>query len=109
MKYLFTNVPLVKTIDITLKRIYEKHETTTSIGHKEMIDLITLLTKNVPFTFNYDIEQQRNGIRRGSPLRSVLAGIIIAELKKPIIPKLNIHLCLWKCCADYTLTIVNVE
>ena len=37
------------TIDIILKRIYDKHEITTNIGRKEIKDLITLCTKNVPF------------------------------------------------------------
>ena len=40
------------TIDIILKRIYDKHEITTNFGRKEMKDLITLGTKNVPLTFN---------------------------------------------------------
>ena len=37
------------TTDIILKRIYDKHEITTNIGRKEIKDLITLCTKNVPF------------------------------------------------------------
>ena len=55
VKSLFTNVPIDSTIDIILKRIYDKHEITTNIGRKEMKDLITLCTKNVPFTFNNEI------------------------------------------------------
>ena len=51
VKSLFTNVPLDRTIDIILKRIYDKHEITTNTGRKEMKDLITLCTRNVPFTF----------------------------------------------------------
>ena len=49
VKSLFTNVPLDRTIDIILKRIYDKYEITTNIGRKEIKDLITLCTKNVPF------------------------------------------------------------
>ena len=45
------------TINIILKRIYDKHEITTNIGCKEMKDLITFYTKNVPFTFNKEIYQ----------------------------------------------------
>ena len=96
VKSLFTNVPLDRTIDIILKRIYDKHEITTNIGRKEMKDLITHCTKNTLFTFNNDIYQQRDGVAMGSPLGSVLAGIIMVELENSIVPKLNSHLLFWK-------------
>ena len=92
VKSLFTNVPLDRTIDIILKRIYNKHERTTNIGRKEMKDLITLCTKNVLFTFNNEIYQQRDCVAMGSPLGQVLAGIIVVELENCIVPKLNSHL-----------------
>ena len=104
---LFTNVPLDKTIDIILKRIYNKREITANIGRKEMKDLISLCTKNVPFTFGNKIYQQRDGVAIGSPLELVLAETIMVELKKPIMPKLNNHLHFWKIYVDDTLTIVK--
>ena len=107
VKSLFTNVPLDRTIDIILKRIYDKHEITTNIGRKEMKDLITHCTKNTLFTFNNDIYQQRDGVAMGSPLGSVLAGIIMVELENSIVPKLNSHLHFWKRYADDSLTIVK--
>ena len=57
-----------------------------------MKDPITLCTKNVPFTFNDDIHQQRDGVAMGSPLGPVLAGIIMVELENSIVPKMNSHL-----------------
>ena len=36
VKSLFTNVPLNRTIDIILKRIYEKNEIATSVTKNEM-------------------------------------------------------------------------
>ena len=33
VKSLFTNVPLDKTIDVILKRIYSNHEIITNVGH----------------------------------------------------------------------------
>ena len=107
VKSLFTNVPLDRTIDIVLKRIYGKHEITTNIGCKEMKDLITLCTKNVLFTFNNEIYQQRDGVAMGSPLGPILAGIIMVELENSIVPKLNSHLQFWKRYVDDTLTIVK--
>ena len=95
------------TINIILKRIYDKHEITTNIGRKEMKDLITHCTKNTLFTFNNDIYQQRDGVAMGSPLGSVLAGIIMVELENSIVPKLNSHLQFWKRYVVDTLTIVK--
>ena len=45
VKSLFTNVFLDRTIDIILKRIYNKHKIITNIRHREMKNLITLCTK----------------------------------------------------------------
>ena len=92
VKSLFTKVPLDRAIDIILKRIYSKHERATNIGRKEMKDLITLCTKNVPFTFNNEIHQQRDGVAMRYPLGPVFAGIIMVELENSIVPKLNSHL-----------------
>ena len=47
VKCLFTN----KTIDIILKRIYDKHEITTHTGRKEMKELINLCAKKCPDYF----------------------------------------------------------
>ena len=44
-----------------------------------MRDLILLFTKNVHFTFNKDIYKQKDGVAMSSPLRPVLAGIIMVE------------------------------
>ena len=107
VKSLFTNVPLDRSIDIILKRIYDKYEITTNIGRKEMNDVITLCTKNVLFTFHNEIYQQRDGVAIGYPLGPVLAGIIMIELENSIVPKLNSHLQFWKRYVDDTLTIVK--
>ena len=80
------------TINVILKRIYDKHEITANIGRKEMKDLITFYTKNVPFTFNKEIYQQRDGVAMGFPLGPVLSGIIMVELENSIFRKLNSNL-----------------
>ena len=72
-----------------------------------MKDLITLCTKNVPFTFNNEIYQQRDGVAMGSPLRPVLAGIIMVKLENSIFSKLNSQLGFCKRDVDDTLTIVK--
>ena len=52
VKSLFTNIPLEKTIEITLKRIYQCKKINTSVSKKEMKQLLTLCTKNVHFTYD---------------------------------------------------------
>ena len=87
----------------------------TNIGHEEMKDLITLYTKNVPFTFIRDIYQLRDGIayqvRYGIAMRSlsgpIVAEIIMAGLKNSIFPKLNSYLGFWKGYVDATLIAIN--
>ena len=63
--------------------------------------------KIVPFTFNNNMHQQRNGSAMGSPLGPVLARIIMVELENSIVPKLNSHWHFWKRYVDDTLTIVK--
>ena len=71
VKSLFTNVPLEKTIEITLKRIYERKEINTSLSKKEMKQLLTLCTKYVHFIYHNKVYQQNDGIAMGSPLEPV--------------------------------------
>ena len=53
---LLANVPLGnKTINIVLRRIYEKKEIITDIPKSEVRELSYLCTKNVYFTFNNKI------------------------------------------------------
>ena len=92
---------------MNLKRIYDKDEIATNVGHKETKDLITFYTKNVSFTFSNGIYQQKDGVAIGSPLGPALAGIMLVELANSIAPKLNSHLCFWKLYVEDTLTIVK--
>ena len=55
VKSLFTNVPLERTIQVVLKRIYEKHEVSTNVTKKEMKEMLILSIKNVHFTFNEEV------------------------------------------------------
>ena len=68
---LFTNAPLDKTIEIILKRVYEKKEIINTIQKREMKDLLYLYTKNVYFSFNNEIYMQNRGVAMGCPLRLV--------------------------------------
>ena len=68
VKSLFTNVPLNRTIDVILKRLYEKNEIVTSITKNEMKEMLILCTKNVHFTFESRTYVQTDGVAMASPL-----------------------------------------
>ena len=87
VKLLFTDVPLDRTINIILKRIYDDNELTISISRNEMKELLLLCTKKVHFTFNGQI--QVDGVAMGSPLGLVLADTFMIELEKAILPELT--------------------
>ena len=55
VKSLFTKVPLDRTIQLVLKRIYEKHEVSTNITKQEMKEILILCTKNVHFALNEEV------------------------------------------------------
>ena len=78
---LFTNVPLEKTIDIILKRIYVNQGVATDIPKQEMKELLNLYTKSVHFLFNNKICIQVDSVAMGSPLGPLLANIFMFELK----------------------------
>ena len=91
-KSFFTNVPLDRTIDITLKRIYDHKQLETPITICEMKEMLTLCTKNIHLTYNRKTFVQTDGVVMGSPLRPVLVDIFMAELEKTLLPDIYILL-----------------
>ena len=82
VKSLFTDVPLDRTINIILKRIYDGNELIISILRNEINELLLFCTKKVHCTFNGKI--QVDGVAMGSPLGLVLADIFMIKLEKAI-------------------------
>ena len=78
---LFTNVPLEKTIDIILKKVYREKLIKTKIKRNDMKELLYLCTKEGHFTFNDEIYMQTDGVMMGSPLGSLIANIFMCELE----------------------------
>ena len=108
VKSLFANVPLDRTIDIVLRRIYDKHELQTSIARSEMKKLLILCAKNVHFTFDNVIKVQNDGMAMGSPLRPVLSDIFMIELETSLSPELIDYIQFWKRYVDDTICFIKV-
>ena len=93
----------VVSINIILRRIYEKKEIVTDTPKSEMCALLYLCTKNMHFTFSNKIYIQ-NGVAMSSSLGPVLVNVFMAELESAVIPNLSIKYLL----GDDLLIIVSV-
>ena len=69
VKSLFTNVPLDKTIDYILKKVYNEKKIQTNIPKTVLKELLYLCTKQLHFTFNNSIYIQCGGVAMGFCVR----------------------------------------
>ena len=110
---LFTNVPMDKTIEIILKKIYQKKEIITTIPMREMKEPLYLRIKNVHFSFSDVIYMyiyiyvQNDGVAMGAPLEPDLTTIFMVELERTI-PSL-IDKKLWKHYVDDKIDFVKTD
>ena len=85
---LFTNVPISKTINIILKRIYDDKLISTNLRKITLKNLILDSCTKTAFTFNNKLYEPKDGVSMGSSLGPALANIIMAELEEIIIQQL---------------------
>ena len=104
---LFTNVPLRKTIDIILRKIYDEKLIKTKIPKKNMEKLLLLCTQGTPFTFNDKMFVQVDGVMMGSPLGALFANIFMCELENNIIPNLGNKVHHWTRYVDDTFAFIK--
>ena len=109
VKSLFTNVPLDRTINIILKRIYDQAELQTFLTRSELKEMLLLCTKKIHFTFNGKTYIQTDGVAMGSPLGPVLADIFMIELEKSLLPELTSYISYWKRYVDDTICFIKIE
>ena len=64
---LFTNIPLDKTINIIIEKLFSENETVHNFNKDQFKCLLTLATKESHF-FDGELYQQVDGVARGSPL-----------------------------------------
>ena len=107
---LFSNVPLDRTIELILRRIYDHKELETSITKSEIKEMLTLCTKNFHFTYNRNIFVQTDGVAMGSFLGRVLADIFMTELEKTLLPDIYIrYIKFWRRYVDDTISYVKID
>ena len=109
VKPLFTTVPLDRTINIILKRIYGEAELQTFLTRSELKEILLLCTKKVPFSFNGKTYIQTDGVAMGSTLGPVLSDIFMIELEKSLLPELTSYMSYWKRYVDDTVCFIKIE
>jgi hypothetical protein len=77
---LFTNVPLVETINYICEQI-ELRGMRIGIPVPDLKKLLLLCTHNVQFSFDNQIYRQIDGVAMGSPLGPLLADIFMSKLE----------------------------
>ena len=85
---LFTNVPLRRTIDVIVNRIYKDKVFETKLRKSTLKKLILDCCTKTTFSFNDKLYEQIDGVCMGSSLGPVLANVIMTELEKIVLPKL---------------------
>ena len=82
---LFTNVPLRKTVNVILDRIYKDKVIQTNLKKRTLKKLIIDTCSKTAFSFNDVIYEQIDGVSMGACLGPVLANIIMTELEKHVV------------------------
>ena len=85
---LFTNVPLLYTVNIILDRIFNDNLINTNLSKRTLKKLILDSCRKTIFSFNGKLYKQVDGVSMGSSLGPVLANIIMTELESRIIKPL---------------------
>ena len=121
---LFTNVPLMETIDIVIDRVYREDAVITPPFRKVFFKKMLIMCSQGLFMYNDEWYEQVDGVAMGSPLAPSLANMFLAHLECKVLmnkrstpfyyPKLYLRyvddtFCLFECKEHYTqfLEILN--
>ena len=80
VKSLFTNVPLLETINICTDTLYSLSN--IRLKRESFKELMLIATSSVEFSFNEQMYKQNDGVSMGSPLGPTLAGIFMGFLEE---------------------------
>ena len=85
---LFTSVPLKKTIQVILDRVYQEEKIITNLQKRTLEKLLKDACQKTTFSFNNVLYEQIDGVSMGSPLGLTMANIIMTELERIIVDNL---------------------
>ena len=88
VKSLFTNVPLDKTINVIMDRIYKEKKISTSLKQRTLKKLIKDTCSKTAFMLDGIIYEQTDGVSMGASLGPVLANIIMTEMERCVVDDL---------------------
>ena len=97
---LFTNVPVIKTINIILDRVYNKELINTNLQKRTMKKLLLDSRTKTAFSFDNVLYEQCDVVSMGSSLGPVLANITLTEFENGIV-KLLIETSVLNFCCRY--------
>ena len=81
-------MPLWKTVNITLGRVYNQRLIKTTLSKNVLKKRILKTCQKITFTFNNIIYEQKDGVSMGASLGPVLANIIMTECEKVVVDNL---------------------
>ena len=85
---LFANVPLKRTIEIILKRVFEDKLINTTLIKRTLKRLLLDCATKTAFSFDNIFYEQTDGVSMGCSLAPVLANIILTQFEKAIVDDL---------------------
>ena len=85
---LFTNVPLRKTVNVILDRVYKDKVIQTNLKKRTLKKLIIDTCSKTAFSYNNTIYEQIDGVSMGACLGPVFANNIMTELEKAVVDDL---------------------
>ena len=88
VKSLFTNVPLSKTIQVILDRVYKEKVISTTLSKRTLKKLTKDTCSETAFMYDGVIYEQIDGVSMGASLGPVLANIIMTEMERVVVDKL---------------------
>ena len=74
---LFTNIPLVETIEICADALYNDESMAASFPRNVFVELMQLATSSVEFSFNNNMHRQIDAVAMGLLLGPALANIFV--------------------------------
>ena len=82
---LFTNIPLKKTIEIILNRVYSEKKISTTLSKRSLEKLLLDACTKTAFSFNKKLYEQIDGVSMGSPLGPLMTNVIMTELERVVV------------------------